>query len=73
MIAAMEEQRISYFKELYKEHAKRYLQKIYFIQNTEPYCLERVDMSKDGLLFPSVTYPDIVTRFPTKRNVLTRH
>ena len=36
----------SYFKELDNEHAKRYLQKIFVIQNTDPCCLERVDMSK---------------------------
>ena len=61
------------FKKLDKEHAKRYLQNISVIQNTDPYCLERVDMSKDVLLFPSVTYPDIVNRFSTQRNVLMRH
>ena len=71
--AAMEERRINYFKELDKEHAKRHLQKISVIQNTDPNCLERVDMSKDVLLLPSVTYPDIVNRFSAQRNVLMRH
>ena len=66
-IAAMEERGISYFKELDKEHAKRYLLKIYVIQSTDPYCLERVDIAKDVLLFPSVTYPDIVNRFSTQK------
>ena len=68
----MEEQRISYFKELDKEHAKRNLQKIYVIQNTDPYSLERVDVSNDALLFLSVTYPDIVNRFSIQRNFLLR-
>ena len=56
-------------KELDKEQAKGYLQKTSVIQITDPYCLERVDRSKDVLLFPSVTYPDIVNRFSTQRNV----
>ena len=68
----MEEQRISYFKELDKEHAKRYLQKINVIQNTDPYSLERVDVSNDALLFPSVPYPDIVNHFSIQRNFLLR-
>ena len=68
----MEEQRRSYFKDLDKEHAKRYLEKISVIESTDPYCLKRVDMSKDVLLFPLVTYPDIVNYMLFAPSPLTR-
>ena len=56
-------------KNLIKNTQKDIFKK-YVIQNIGPCPLERVDMSKDVLLFPSVTYPDTVNCFSTQRNVI---